>query len=86
MANTPMQELLNLIPSGQEIKQAISDNDMDEKMLDEWLWERIYKDKDWVGLDRLQIVDAFNEGHWNAEDWHEPHDGGTYYNNKFANQ
>jgi hypothetical protein len=43
-----IEELLSLIPTGQDIKSFISENDADEKMIDEWLWERIYKDRDWV--------------------------------------
>ena len=62
MTPTPIQELLSLIPSGQEIKQAISDNDMDEKMLDEWLWGRIYKGKNWNELEQSLILQSHSEG------------------------
>ena len=41
---TPMQELIELIPDAYQIKQFISENDADEKMLDEWLFDRIFKD------------------------------------------
>lgn len=60
---TAVEQLLNSIPTGQEIKQAIFDNDMDEKMLDEWLFEKIYKCKDWLDLEKQQIIDAFERKH-----------------------
>lgn len=55
---TAVQQLLSLIPDAAQIKAFISENDADEKMLDEWLWERIYKYKDWEALEKQQIVDA----------------------------
>lgn len=60
---TAIEELLSLIPSGQEIMAYISDNQPDEKMLDEWLWERIWKDRDWVGKNREQIEEAYFKGY-----------------------
>lgn len=59
---TAVSELLSAIPSGAEIKQFIFDNDADEKMLDEWLWEKIYKSKDWKQMEREQIEEAFDKG------------------------
>ena len=45
---TPMQELLALIPDAREIKEYISEVQPDEKMLDEWLWERMFKGRNWI--------------------------------------
>lgn len=59
---TAVRQLLSLIPDAAEIKAFISENDADEKMLDEWLWERIYKGKDWEALEKQQIVEAFDSG------------------------
>jgi len=80
--DTPIQKLLKLIPDGAEIKQAIFDNDMDEKMLDEWLWERLYKGKDWVKLEKDAIIDAYTQGNWEIIEG----DALEYYNNTFTNQ
>ena len=59
---TAIEELLSLIPSGQDIMAYIADNQPDEKMLDEWLWERIWKDRDWIGKNREQIEEAYIAG------------------------
>lgn len=59
---TPMQELLELIPSAAEIKEYLSNTDADEKMLDEWLWERIFKGNDWLLKEKQQIIDAITYG------------------------
>ena len=58
---TVIHELLDLIPSGQEIKQVIFDNDMDGKMLDDWLWERLYKGNNWIKKERKQMIDFNTE-------------------------
>jgi len=54
---TPIEQLLSLIPDASEIKNYIFENDPDEKMLDEWLYERIYKDRDWLKIEQ----DFFNK-------------------------
>lgn len=54
---TAVFELLSVIPTGAEIKQFIFENDADEKMLDEWLWAKIYKAKDWKQMEREQMID-----------------------------
>ncbi len=59
---TAVRQLLSLIPDAAEIKAFISENDADEKTLDEWLWERIYKGKDWEAIEKQQIVDAHIAG------------------------
>lgn len=59
---TAIEELLSLIPSGQDIMAYIADNQPDEKMLDEWLWERIWKDRDWIGKNMEQIEEAYIAG------------------------
>lgn len=58
---TAMQELLESIPNAYEIKMFISENDADEKMLDEFLFERIYKNKNWLEKEKEQIENAFYE-------------------------
>lgn len=50
--------LLSKIPDAAEIKAFISENDADEKMLDEWLWERIYKGVDYKQMHREEIEKA----------------------------
>ena len=59
---TAVQQLLSLIPDAAEIKAYISEHDADEKMLDQWLWERIYKSKDWLAIEKQQIVEAAKKG------------------------
>lgn len=54
--------LLTRIPDGPEIKAFISENDPDDKMLDEWLWERIYKGVDYKQMEREQIINAHCDG------------------------
>lgn len=56
---TALQQLINCIPTAEEIKEYISEYQPDTKMLDEWLWERIYKDKNWIELEKQQIIDAY---------------------------
>lgn len=58
---TPMQELIDLIPSASEIKQFIFDNEADEKMLDEWLWEKIYKNKNWIEKEKALIIKSHRD-------------------------
>ena len=59
---TAVQQLLELIPDAYEIKDYIFENDADTKMLDRWLWERMFKGKDWVDLEKQQIIDAHLTG------------------------
>jgi len=59
---TALRQLLNCIPNATEIMDYISENQADEKMLDNWLWERIYKDREWIKMEKEQISDAF----WNG--------------------
>jgi len=54
-----VRQLLNAIPEASEIKDFISENNADTKMLDEWLWERIYEGRDYLQMEREQIVNAF---------------------------
>lgn len=56
---TAMQELIDLIPDAKQIKDFIHENDADEKMLDQWLHERIYLNKDWIEKEKQQIIDAY---------------------------
>ena len=53
---TPMQELLALIPDAREIKEYISEVQPDEKMLDEWLWERMFKGRNWIEKEKEQMI------------------------------
>lgn len=59
---TALQELLNCIPTAEEIKEYISEYQPDTKMLDEWLWERIYKNKNWIEKEKQQIIEAYDLG------------------------
>jgi len=82
---TPIEELLKLIPDASDIKMFISENDADEKMLDEWLWERIFKGNDWVEKEKQVIVDAFIQG--NREVFYDGTEevmANAYYNNKYS--
>lgn len=49
---TPIQQLLSIIPDADEIITYISEHQPDTKMLDEWLYERIYKNRDWVNIEK----------------------------------
>jgi len=89
---TAAEKLIELIPSGAEIKTAIFEGDMDEKMLDEWLWERIFKGNDFLALEKEQMKDFYDEGKENEYQYHincKPinyHDIQTaeqYYNTKY---
>lgn len=79
---TAIEELLSLIPSGQDIMAYIADNQPDEKMLDEWLWERIWKDRDWIGKNREQIEEAFMAGVENFS----LDDVNLYYQQKYGDE
>jgi len=57
---TALTQLIERIPSAQEIKTAIFEGDMDEKMLDEWLWEKIFKGIDYLAIEKRQIIDTAN--------------------------
>jgi len=59
---TAVDLLLTKIPNAAEIKEFISNNDADEKMLDEWLFERIYKGVDYKEMEKQQIETAYNKG------------------------
>jgi len=60
MQKLVIQELLETIPEASEIKQAIFENDMDEKMLDEWLFTRIFKSNNFVERQKQQMIDFAN--------------------------
>lgn len=81
---TVVRELLDTIPCAEEIKQFIFENNPDEKMLDEWLFERIYKSKDWINLEKEQIENAYDDAKGcvclQCDDMK---CGGDYYNNTF---
>ena len=57
-----MQELISLIPDAREIKEYISETQPDEKMLDEWLWEKMFKDRNWIQKEKEQIMNDFKNG------------------------
>jgi hypothetical protein len=80
---TVVFELLSAIPTGAEIKQFIFDNDADEKMLDEWLWAKVYKAKDWKQMEREQIDEAAVYG--NRQEFYDGTEsiGQQYYNETF---
>jgi hypothetical protein len=59
---TSVDLLLTKIPNAAEIKEFISNNDADEKMLDEWLFERIYKGVDYKETDKQQKKYFFHCG------------------------
>ena len=59
MKKLVIQELLEFIPDASEIKQAIFEEDMDEKMLDEWLFNRIFKN-DFLDKQKQQMIDFAN--------------------------
>jgi hypothetical protein len=58
---TAVRQLLNCIPNATEIMDYISENQADEKMLDNWLWERIYKDREWIKMEKEQIINTFKD-------------------------
>ena len=60
---TAVRQLLNAIPEASEIKDFIEENNADTKMLDEWLWERIYKGRDYLQMEREQIEEARQDGY-----------------------
>jgi hypothetical protein len=87
---TAVDLLLTKIPNAAEIKEFISNNDADEKMLDEWLFERIYKGVDYKQMEKKQIADAWEDG---AEAEHRAHINGKadtssldYYNETYKQQ
>ena len=49
---TPIEQLLSLIPDADEIIMYMSEYHPDTKMLDEWLYERIYKGRDWINIEK----------------------------------
>jgi len=49
---TPIQQLLDLIPDADEIITYMFEYQPDTKMLDNWLYERIYKGRDWVNIEK----------------------------------
>ena len=83
---TAIEELLSLIPSGQDIMAYIADNQPDEKMLDEWLWERIWKDRDWIGKNREQIEEANNSGWQDGFKRKMVTSGKVYYQQKYGDE
>lgn len=66
---TACTQLLNAIPEASEIKDFIQENNADTKMLDEWLWERIYKGRDYLAMERRQIEEAVTYGQNNHSYW-----------------
>jgi len=81
MARTALQQLIDCIPIAEEIKEYISEYQPDTKMLDEWLWEKIYKNKNWIELEKQQIIDAFLGHDSDTEDNLEVAE--TYYNETY---
>jgi len=78
---TAMQEFQNRIPDASQIKQYIFENDPDEKMLDEWLFEIIFKGVDWIEKEKKQIIDAKLD-----KDYSNRIEGAEqYYNETFKN-
>jgi nitrous oxide reductase accessory protein NosL len=65
---TAMTELISLIPDAREIKEFISEVQPDEKMLDEWLWEKMFKGKNWLEKEKEQIIDAHTNAYLIGED------------------
>ena len=59
---TAVSLLLSKIPDASQIKAFISENDADEKMLDEWLWKTIFKGNDYKAMERQQIEEAYIDG------------------------
>ncbi len=59
---TVLTEFQHRIPDAYQIKKYISENDPDEKTLDEWLFETIYKDVDWMDIEKQQIEKAYHSG------------------------
>jgi len=58
---TAVEQLIDCIPSATEIMDYIHDYQPDEKMLDNWLWERIYKDREWVKMEKEQMIEFANK-------------------------
>jgi len=81
---TAVEQLIELIPSGAEIKTAIFEGNMDEKMLDEWLWERIFRGKDFLSLQKQQIIDAYMDFY--CGDPKRREDAEDYYTTKYGKQ
>lgn len=80
---TAVSKLLNAIPEASEIKDFIEENNADTKMLDEWLWERIYKGRYYLQMEREQIVLAHEQG---RSDKHNDfcRDGERYYEQTYG--
>jgi len=66
---TALQELISVIPDAREIMEFISEVQPDEKMLDEWLWDRLYKGRNWLEKEKEQIINAHLEGWSDAYDY-----------------
>lgn len=77
---TAVRKLLNCIPNATEIMDYISENQADEKMLDNWLWEIIYKDREWIKMEKEQIEKAFDKGY---SYYHHTGGGESYYNQTY---
>jgi hypothetical protein len=85
---TAVEQLIDCIPSATEIMDYIHDYQPDEKMLDNWLWERIYKDREWVKMEKEQIIDSFRNG---LDDFYDKdtsfyENGEKYYNQTYKQQ
>lgn len=61
---TVVQQLLANIPDATQIKQFISENDADEKMLDKWIAKKIHDAGDWINLEKeaeQYYIDEFSK-------------------------
>lgn len=85
MAPTAVDLLLTKIPNASEIKEFISNNGADEKMLDEWLFERIYKGVDYKEMEEQQreklAFEYFKAGQESMEEGGKSFD--QYYNETY---
>lgn len=83
---TVVQQLLANIPDAAQIKQFISENDADEKMLDEWIAKKIHDAGDWINLEKEQIINAYIEC-WmkdGGNGFHKEKEAEQYYIDEFS--
>jgi hypothetical protein len=59
---TVVNQLLPLIPDGDEIMDYICANNADARMLDDWLYQRMFKDRDWEQMEKEQMEHAHKVG------------------------
>ena len=62
----------------------ISENQADEKMLDNWLWERIYKDREWIKMEKEQITEAHLQGLYSEIKMRGEKQAEQYYNENYG--